>query len=529
VSDPTLDLGYAFEEPATVLVTVDDAHPVDNTLTLVVTNRSGAAVQFQNPQGLTPSSELPAWNDQASPLGRVAVWFPWGDAPGDLATVGDSQNVVALSLTGSWAASNRMSDPTLGVYWTLFPLSKSVFLEQSASISFEFSGIVSHVGTGGTLPEQSWLTAQPRVPGYTGAQGQVAVWKDELSAKLTGPAAAAPSAEIALAWETVGVDSCELDPGDFRGLAPSGQQQVTMPAEPSATWTLTAYPHGEGSPIYARATVAAQTGWTDLGPVQGGMPTDDTLLTWIGDRFLAVGAVGDCWTSPDGGSWRKVGAIPSDMVDWGGGLTASGGRAWLFAAEFMSNQPSVYSSTDGASWPLAAAVPWSWADGYKVAAALGSLWAFPDNAVWSSPDGAHWSQHPAPPWSAAKFPPVAAELAGRLWTFSDTLGNPASQFWSTADGATWSPGRAAPWDDQQWMVGVAATRSHAYVATHPEAQGTKSLWQMDADGNWKPVQLPAELMGAAGDALAFAATDALLVVYNGEGRVWTYAPPLGGR
>jgi hypothetical protein len=525
MSDPVLDLGYAFEEPATVLVTVDDAHPVENSLTLVVTNRSGAAVQFQNPEGLTPSSQLPAWNDQASPLGRVSVWFPWGDASGDLATAGDSQSIVASSLNDEWTVSNRMTDPTLGVYWILFPVSKSVFLDQDVSISFRFTNIVSHIGTGGTLPEQSWMTAQPQVPGYTTTQGQTAVWKDELSATLTAPAAAAPGAQIALTWKTVGVDSCGLDPGEFRGLPANGQQGVAMPAEPSATWTLTAYPHGGGSPIYARATVKAQTGWTDLGPLPSGAPNDGTLLVWLADGFLAIGVTGECWRSPDGASWHKVGSIPGPMVDWGGGLVASGGRAWLFAAEFMSNTPTVYWSTDGVSWPVVAAVPWSWADAYTVAAALGSLWAFPDSAVWSTPDGKSWSQRPSP-WSAAKFPPAAVEFAGRLWAFSDTLGNPASQFWSTADGATWSPGRAAPWDGQEWMVGAAATRSHAYVCTHAEAQSTKSLWQMDAGGNWTPVELPPAVKGAASDDVAFAATDALLVVYNGWGHVWTYAPPL---
>jgi hypothetical protein len=526
VSDPALNLGYAFEEPATVLVTVDDAHPIENTLTLVITNRSGAAVEFPNPQGLTPSAQLPAWNDESSPLGRVSVWFPWGDASGDLATVGDSQSIVASSLVAGWAASDRMSDPTLGVYWTLFPVSKGVFLDQDQSISIRFSQIVSHVGADGTLPEQSWMTSAPQVPGYTAQQGQLAVWKDELSATLTGPAAAPPQASITLTWKTVGVDSCALDPGDFRGLAPSGQQPVTMPAEPSATWTLTAYPHGGGSPIYARATVTAQTGWTDLGPVQGSMPTYGQLLVWMGDRFLVMGREGDCWTSPDGRAWGKAGQLDPSVADWGGGLTAGPGRAWLVGLDFNAGE-GMYSSTDGASWPVVAgSIPWQWGDGYKVAFALGSLWALPDNAVWSSQDGVHWSQRPAPPWSAARFPPSPVEFMGRLWTFSDWLCNPASHFWSSADGATWSQGGAAPWDGRQSIVGVAATRSHAYVATRPEGDGPNSLWQMDASQSWTPVELPADLAGAPQNDLAITASDVLLLAYNGKGHVWTYAPPL---
>src|SRR4051794_7934558 len=49
VSDAPLKLVYAFAPPAMVLVTTDEEHPVYNTLTLVITNRSGAAVTVGNP------------------------------------------------------------------------------------------------------------------------------------------------------------------------------------------------------------------------------------------------------------------------------------------------------------------------------------------------------------------------------------------------------------------------------------------------------------------------------------------------
>ena len=524
-----LNLGYAFAPPDTVLVTVDDTHPVENTLTLVIINRSGAAVEFQNPEGLTPGPHLPAWDDTASPLGRVPVWFPWGDASGDLARVGDAARIVCSSLSSDWAASDRMSDPTLGVYWTLFPLSKSVFLGQDESISFQFTGIVSHAGTDAQLPAQTWMTALPRVTGYTAQQAQAPVWKTQLSATLTAPASAVPGSEITLAWETVGVDSCELDPGDYRGLAASGHQPVTMPSQQSVTWTLTAYPHGGGSPIYSRATVTAQTGWTDLGPVPSTLPNDNPLLTWMGDRFLVIGAMSDCWTSPDGKSWSKVGQLPSDVFDWNGSLVVNGGRVWLFAFNFDTGARQVYSSTDGASWTLAdPGVPWPQPNGFTAAAAFKSLWGFADTTVWSSQDGKSWSQHPAPPWSGGRFPPSAVGFAGKLWAFTDTLGRPEAHFWSTADGASWSGGQAAPWDASRWMVAAVATRLHAYVATKPEVGSPNTAWQMDGGGNWAPVDLPPDLANAKPWALTFTATDWLLVGYNGAGHLWTYAPPLTG-
>src|SRR3954447_23166155 len=292
VSDSALDLGYAFAPPATVYVTVDDQHPVENTLTLVVTNRSGAAVQFQNPQALTPGSpDLPKPDDTASPLGRISVWFPWGDASGDLATAGDSQKIVAGEATDGWYAPDRVTDPTLGTYWILFPQSKSVFLEQDASISVEFSGIVSHIGSGGTLPEQSWMTALPRVPGYASAEDQTAVWKDELSATLTAPATAIPGDQIELTWQTSGVKSCDLDPGGFKGLPPTGIQAVVMLAQQSVTWTLTGY-LSAGAPVYAKATVTAQTGWIELGPC----PYGGATVLRVGSEFLLVDrGVSDVW------------------------------------------------------------------------------------------------------------------------------------------------------------------------------------------------------------------------------------------
>jgi hypothetical protein len=542
MSDPTLTLGYAFDEPATVLVTVDDQHPVENTLTLVVTNRSGAAVEFQNPQALSPGSTLPAWNDQQSPLGRISLWFPWGDASGDLASVGDAQRIVASSLNDVWAASPRMSDPDLGVYWTLFPLSKSAFLGQDVSISFQFSGIVSHVGTDGTLPEQSWMTAAPRVPGYTASQDQVAVWKSELSATLTAPAAAAPGDDFALVWKTAGVDSCALDPGDYRGLAPNGSQPVTMPASPSTTWTLTAYPHSGGSPIYSRATVNAQTGWADLGAVPAGLPQDQPVLLWLGERLiLANDPEGKTWTSTDGATWSAGGTLPAFTIfnQPNGTATASGGRPWLIGPILFDNAWKLYCSPDGgASWPVVnPSLPFS-REGQVVraAAAFGSVWVFAlvtdwHAGVWSSQDGVSWSQHPDPPWSYAEFLPASTAFGGRLWAFGDTLVGPSGDLaryvWSSSDGQTWSQGPMAPWDGEASIVAATATRSHAYVATTPP-MGNATLWQMDAQQNWTSVQMPDDLKNAGFDAsaLALTATDGRLLAYNGVGHMWAYAPPL---
>jgi hypothetical protein len=524
----------AFAPPATVLVTIDDAHPVTNSLTLVVTNRSGAAVEFQNPEGLTPASKLPAWHDTASPLGRVSVWFPWGDAPGDLARVGDAQSIVAASVGPGWAASDRMTDPELGIYWTLFPLSKSVFLEQDASISFRFSGIVSHAGTRGTLPEQSWMTALPRVRGYSSDQRQVAIWKAELSARLTAPATAIPGDDVDLSWTSAGAEYCSLSPGGFDDLDPVGRQKVTMPWKPSVTYTLTAHP-AIGRPVTDARTVTAETGWTDLGPFPGWRMLGGAFRTHSG-FFAFDGAV--VWTSADGRSWARGARLGNDLAD--PFAASDDGRLWVMGVEGgkagNGDEPmTVASTTDGSSWTRHPAPPWR---GIREAAATvfqGALWVlggehFPpapapavrSTAVWCSHDGAaSWSQAPPGPWPAGTELGTgqAAAFAGRLW-----IVRAGRDIWASPDGRAWTQEQPLPWSDPAFVYATAATDQALYAATWNFKEPANLLWRMDRAQSWSGLPV-VDALSPEGPMLGLAPYgDGVLVLGP---RAFRYVPPAG--
>ena len=497
MSTQPLNLGYAFAAPDTVLVTVDDSHPVENTLTLVVTNRSGTAVQFQNPQGLTPGSQLPAWDDTASPLGRVSVWFPWGDASGDLARVGDATRITCSSRVADWAASDRMTDPRLGVYWILFPLSKSVFLGQDQSISFEFAGIVSHTGTGGRLPEQSWMSALPRVTGYTSQQGQVPVWKNELSAELTAPDSAVPGDQLELNWTSAGASYCSISPGDFTDLDVSGKVHPTMPSEPSVTYTLTAHP-ASGRPVTDAKTVKAQTGWIDLGPCPAFSMLDGVDAYRVGSEYLALHTGPDgVWASPDARSWSKRESLPK--LENAFGATDGTSRLWVMG--FARPNGVVASTTDGRSWDIRKDAPWGHTQAAAAAFYQGSIWVIGDDrSLWHSADGgASWQTAPPAPWAASAFldPDGVAVFAGRMWIVLD-----GHELWASANGRDWSRQQATPWGDRQRVVMLTATDRTLYGMGDDPYANKNVCWRMDRDQAWSQVEVTRDLSYGIGPAIA---------------------------
>jgi hypothetical protein len=532
---PALDLGYAFAPPGTVYVTADDANSVENTLTLVITNRSGAAVEFKNPEGLTPEDALPAWDDTSNPLGRVAVWFPWGEASGDLAAGGDSVKIDASSRGSEWAASKRQTDPVLGVYWTLFPLSKSVFLDVDASISFQFTNIVSHAGTNGTLPEQSWMTAVPLMQGYTSRQEQTAVWKDELSATLTAPATAIPGEQITLRWTTPGAAYCTLSPGDFPNLSPDSSQSLTMPAEASVTYQLTAYPVG-AIPVTATQTVTATDGWLDLGP--GTNVSYQSKLVTLEDGFAAVGIeVNGVAASADGSSWTLRPEWPFAQPEslWG---ASDRERIWIMASLWDTDPPKcpIYSSTNGGqTWTtVTEAAPWSSEQRGSAASVVfqDKLWVLGGTGLFgsrtfntvshSSDGGLTWQDAATPPWPGRGWDRAsgAAVFDDRMWIAGVS---PLDDMWFTWDAVTWTQAPVPPWAGQRAnFLQLAGAGDALYVSFYANAQ--TEVWRTRDGLTWSPVNID-----AAGQ---LAGIGAYITEYPGGGvlsvaeRTWHYVPPI---
>jgi hypothetical protein len=528
VADPALELAYGVDPPAVVHVTVDPAHPVTNAIAFDVVNTSAGSIELVNPQELTPSDPLPAYGDAApSPLSRIYVWFPWGDGAGDLATSTDAESIVASSGQPEWTVSNRMSDPTLGYYWILFPSSKSVFLERGGSVEVSFAGIVSRLPAGVTS-KATWVKAEARVAGYAPAVGAVEIYKHVLSAKLTAPGAAAPGEPVELEWETVGVDSCAITPGGLPpGLAANGSAPVTMPTQERVVYTLTAQPHDGTSAIYASATVTAETGWIDLGPVPNPSTAGYLMpaLLPLGDGLLLIQPGGDCWTSPDGRSWERVADAPSGDDRWGaGGVVTMVGRAWLFTHDDDTGAESLHSSPDGAAWTtVSSALPWGGGvDGTVPGAVDGTLWALSvpmegPARLWSSPDGVDWTESAGAVPFAASYCYVLLGFAGALWVFGAGAGR---DVWSTTDGATWTPHGRGPQNGQ--VTAATATSSQAWLAV----QGSDSLLQTGTDMRWSALPLPPDLARTDATTLALAALHGHVVAAAADGHAWKYVPPL---
>jgi hypothetical protein len=533
---PALQLAYGVEPPATVSVTADRAHPVENTLKFNVANASGEPIEFRNPESLTPDSELPAYGDATeNPLSRLYVWFPWGDADGDLATVGNSMAIVASSGSSEWAASNRMSDPVLGVYWILFPLSKSLFLDKNESVEFDFSGIVSYLPPDKT-DALSWIAAEPRLAGFASEKQITDVFKQELSATLSPSRSTAyPGEQIELTWQTTGAAYCSLSPGHFTNLPPDGSQPVTMPAQPSITYELDAYPQAGGRPASAQATVTVESGWIDLGSLPSPPSPPGQTLVSLGPGLALIDATGASWTSADGRGWAKRGAGPPGSFDPATlRVAATNDMAWLFGYDAGWQ---LYSSTDAVDWHTTLGAPGVWPEAVLVLPFTfrGSLWAFTwfdagptwVNEIWSMTGGSPWAQAAAPPWAPA-YEPRFAEFAGRLWMCGGARQQPSTEVWSTADGNTWTAAAAAPWGDGQLVLAMAATERRLFATTAPyTARGDVpvALWQMDESHNWSlaPQQPPFEAALLMPTPLA--TRDGVLVTVAGS-EVWRYVPPL---
>jgi hypothetical protein len=564
-------LAYGIAPPAIVRITRDPEPPTQNTIGFNLANTSGSQMTFVNPDELTRASRLPAYADATlNPLSRVYVWFPWGDDPGDLAPAGDAPSIVASSVAADWAASDAMTDPELGTYWILFPLSKSVVLGVNESVEFEFSGIVSYLPAG-QANAMTWVWAEPRLGGYATTKETVSFYKEAVAASLSAsPSSAIPGEQVTLAWQTTNISSCSLDPGGFTGLQPSGSVQVRMPETARADYKLTAYPDA-GSPVYADASVTAASGWVDLGqfvgyPVSSVFP--GSIVRSLTGGVLCVAYSEDphpftSWASRDGVSWTEAspcpvrlsralwtivpnlpepGPVPSCADD--------GETAWIIGTLTGKDEsPSaVCATTDGSKWTVVnPQPPWGTLSGASAAVFQDSLWVLGGyvelpqddgwqltHAVWCSSDGGStWAQTTNPPWTPRWWPTgVAAAFADRLWIFGGwTIDSPPQAIrdaWYTRDGRTWSQAAAVPWSGHAVAVALAPGADALFVLT-ADPVGNAAMWQMDGEQVWSAA--PAPPFGFSDRPLYYAgfgpgcAPLGTGVIAVGP-HTWRYMPPL---
>ena len=540
---PTPDLAYGIQPPATVYVTLDETEPVYNTLVVNVMNASTSPVGFNNPEGLTPSSDLPAITDTTpNPLDRMYIWFPWGDGAGDLSYPGDAPSIVGSSLSPGWAPPVRLTDPTIGVYWILFPLSTSVLLGPQESVQFDFSQIVSHLPatqtTGMTI-----AYVEPRVAGWASTTSTIDVFKDQplgIASFTALPTSVLPGGSATVSWSTTGASDVRLDPGGHTGLPESSHMDV--PVSKPTTFTLTAYAAGR-APVEQRQAVSVQTGWVSMTGGQGSPFYGHPMALYGLDAGLVyLSATGTWSSSADAQSWTLVAEtnpLGDRIAPYAG---VFGGELWLmggFVNQSSSALNDVWSSVDGGvTWEQAGTAQWSPRSGGGCVSFLDRLWiaggtqgnyAAPvppvSDPLWSSADGVSWTSVDVP-WS----PRVNCGLAvwdGRLWMSGGvTPAGYLADTWSTSDGVTWEESaQPAQWGN--YWPALVATPSTLYAITHSSAMGS-GLWTLDGS-SWSAVAQPPPFGGVDylyGPTYAFAPFQSHPMA-AGRDDIWVYSPPAG--
>lgn len=153
-------------------------------------------------------------------------------------------------------------------------------------------------------------------------------------------------------------------------------------------------------------------------------------LVWYDSKWFLLGGIGyhDVWSSPDGNTWTQLtNTAPFPAQTWGGTVVFDG---YIYVINGKNSEtypsgfpPSVYRSTDGATWSLVTYGPWGGryvspiivdTDNNALVILGGGYWTAGSSGsytdIWSSYDGAHWQQ------SQSEAP------------FGDTVGCPAAFF-----------------------------------------------------------------------------------------------------
>lgn len=256
---PELQLTYGYS-PAegvpggpNVIVTTDPQVVVASELSFLIRNPADhPVINFDNPDGLTPDSELPPINarDWPTPVDRLYLRFPWctAESPtqcrGYLTTpeYADGINVSpAPEIADQWY-TNKMTSPDVGVYWILFPKDKSVRLDANQSIRFIISNIVTYIPDGSVTDTY----IKPDVAGYANTEKVVA------PVYLTNPPPiitfAADSSNLTagettkLKWTSVNAKAAQLEPidGGVADVPTNDANGYDVRPLETTTYTLTA-------------------------------------------------------------------------------------------------------------------------------------------------------------------------------------------------------------------------------------------------------------------------------------------------
>ncbi len=199
------------------------------------------------------------------------------------------------------------------------------------------------------------------------------------------------------------------------------------------------------------------------------LPRDSAGELVFRDRMWLFGGytpkvIDDVWSSEDGTTWTKTGAIPNES-----GVNIPVNLVYDNKMWVVCNDGALYTSADGVDWTLVTdSAPWAgryaaggivfadrmWVMGGRKASTL-------FNDVWSSTDGIDWTlETENAPWSKRQLFSMLAVHGGKMWVMGGgiTTYHPFkaySDVWSSPDGKTWSRvTESAPWPPRIWSTSV---------------------------------------------------------------------------
>lgn len=153
--------------------------------------------------------------------------------------------------------------------------------------------------------------------------------------------------------------------------------------------------------------------WTrrELNP-RGDWPGDSIYVVWDGTRFLAVGSVGQCFTSQNGLEWHSVSLLPVRFI---GDLKLAGSLFFAWPSSSV-NTGLFFTSPDGAEWTTHSVKPdldlndvaYSGSK-YVIVGSGGSILTSSDGADWKRLDSGTTKDLNSIAWSGSRFVAVGSD------------------------------------------------------------------------------------------------------------------------